>query len=851
MSNFTEKPLLLVTDKFELNQDGVNFIKSLSDKKIAIISVIGPKSSGKSFVSNQLIGRFTKGFGIGSIENRTECCTKGIWIWGNPIIHNDNYILILDAQGFQTENEEQIKFNQKLFILLNLISSTVIYNFKKDEESDDNANISEQILKKSYELFNNLLPFLDNVKLDKNNNKITKENIPNYYWLYRDYAISDFQKYIDMINNFNPTNEYYNSLFKNKIKYFSLPCPMEENEMLINLYLDEEDDGKGGPFDDEFKKKMDDFKKNIFGNIEPKNLSGNPLDCGLLETLLNDYTKCISLNETIFVNGPLDNLIKEKLEKIKNNIFETLKNGLNEKNKNINDLIIKIKNSYEVLSDKALNPYGESKIANNYLIENINNIIDLFGKEIVEKYLNNNISEYNDLIKNLISQKENCPSLLSNKINNKEDIKKYYNTFNDDIKKDLENNIFNSKNEFLTCFPLLKNYFEKCIINPINSYIDNIDNFVDITIKEQKASDELTKIVDEKNNEINNQKSQIEKMDLEIKELKNNLESKEKEYENNLNSKKEEYEKNLNLKKEEYDKLEQEKKNLIEEKDNLIKELQNKNSNLELEKKEISEKNENLQKNLDEMNNKNKELEQKVNEFIEKEKQKPKPQMVNVKEEDLPKLVELFKEIQSTTKEYNEEIKKYTKNKSKILYEKFIDEAKKTINDSCEGWVQELQKIAKEKAESKDDAINQEIAELKDKNQKLKEELDKVTNERDGAKNENKKLEEELKLSKDIKNDIDNYKKDNENIKKVLQNTNELYKSKIDDLTKKRDEMEFNLSTYKIESKIKEEEVYSTLNTFKSLIEKNKKNYELNFKKCPEEVKKEITSLNKKYKFIK
>ena len=102
MSNFTEKPLLLVTDKFELNQDGVNFIKSLSDKKIAIISVIGPKSSGKSFVSNQLIGRFTKGFGIGSIENRTECCTKGIWIWGNPIIHNDNYILILDAQGFQT-----------------------------------------------------------------------------------------------------------------------------------------------------------------------------------------------------------------------------------------------------------------------------------------------------------------------------------------------------------------------------------------------------------------------------------------------------------------------------------------------------------------------------------------------------------------------------------------------------------------------------------------------------------------------------------------------------------------------------------------------------------------------------
>ena len=850
MSNFSEKPILLVTDKFELNQDGLNFIKTLSDKKISIISVIGPKSSGKSFVSNQLIGKFNNGFNIGSIENRTECCTKGIWIWGNPIIHNDNYILILDAQGFQTENEEQIKFNQKIFILLNLISSTIIYNYKKDEESNDNTNISEQVLKTSYELFNNLLSSLDNVKLDKNHN-ITKENIPNYFWVYRDYTINDFQKYIDMLNNFNPTNEYYNALFKNKINYFSLPCPMEENEMLINLYLDEDDDGKGGPFDDEFKKKMDEFKKNIFGKIEPKKFGGNPLDCNLFEILLNDYTKCISLNETIFVNGPLDNLIKEELDKIKSNVFENLKNNLNEKNININDLIIKIKNSYEILSDKALNPYGESKIANNYLIENINNIIDLFGKELVEKYLNNNISEYNDLIKNIIAQKESCPSLLSNKINKKEDIKIYYNIFNDEIKKDLENNIFNSKSEFLTCFPLLKNYFEKCIINPINSYIGNIDNFVDIIMKEQKASEELTKIVDDKNNEINNQKTQIERMDLEINELKKNLETKEKEYENNLNTKKEEYENNLKIKNEEYEKLEKEKNILIEEKDNLIKELQNKNSNLESEKKEISEKNENLQKNLDEMNNKNKDLEQKVNEYIEKEKQKPKPQMVNVKEEDLPKLVELFKEIQSTAKEYNEEIKKFTKNKSKILYEKFIDETKKTINDSCEVWVQELQKIAKEKAESKDSVFNQEITELKDKNKKLKEELDKVTSERDGAKNEKKKLEEELKLSKDFKNDIDSYKKDNENVKKMLQKTNDLYKTKIDELTKKKDEMEFNLSSYKIESKMKEEEVYSTLNTFKSLIDKNKKNFELNFKKCPEEVQKEILALNKKHKFIK
>ena len=232
----------------------------------------------------------------------------------------------------------------------------------------------------------------------------------------------------------------------------------------------------------------------------------------------------------------MENLIKEELDKIKNNVFEKLKNGLNEKNNNVNDLIIKIKNSYDILSDKALSPYGESKIANNYLIENINNVIDLFGKELIEKYLNNNISEYNDIIKNLIIQKENS-SLLSNEINKKEDIKNYYNKFREEIKKDLDNNIFNSKNEFLTCFPLLNNYFEKCVFSPIDSYMNNIDNFLAITIKEQKASEELSKILEEKEKEINNQKEQIEKMNSEINDLKNNLESKEKKYEKKLNKK--------------------------------------------------------------------------------------------------------------------------------------------------------------------------------------------------------------------------------------------------------------------------------------------------------------------------
>ena len=840
MTDFQEKPILFINDKFEFTEEGLSLIKSLSDKKVSLISVIGPKSSGKSFLSNQLIGIFTNGFEIGSIENRTECCTKGIWIWGKPIIINDTYILILDTQGFQTESEEQIEFNQKIFILLNLISSIVIFNYKKDDENEDNNNISETVLKNSFESFMKLLPILNNVKLDKNNNNLTMENIPNYFWLYRDYLINDFNKYNDIINTFTPGNDYYNSLFKNKINYFALPPPMEENDMLINLYLDEEDDGKGGPFDDDYKKKIEEFKKNLFGMSQPRNFGGNIMNGGLLETLIRDYTKSISSKETIIVNGPLVNLINAELDKIKNNVFEKMKNDLNEKNNNINDIILKIKNSYDILSNKSLNVYGETKIPNNYIIENINNVIDLFGKELVEKYINNNISEYNDIINKLITEKENTPPSLLSEIKQKDDIKSFYNNFNEEIKKDLDNTIFNSKYEFLTSFPLLKKYFEQNIFNNITKYFNNIDTFLDTIIKEQQKSEELSKILEEKNNEINNQKNQIEQMTSEIDELKKTLESKEKEYKNNLQ-----------LKKEEYEKLEQDKNQLKEEKDNIIKELEDKNNKLELEKKDLIEKNENLKKNLEDMTNLKNDFEQKVNEFIEKEKRKPKPQMVNVKEEDLPKLVELFKEIESTTKEYNETMKLFTKNKANIFYNKFMEEAKTSINDSCTGWVQELQKMTKEKTQSKDSIYNEEINNLKEDKNKLNEELDKVKNEVGGLKDENKKLEEEIKLMKSIKNDIETYKKDNETTIQMLKSTNESLEKRNNEYSKKMEDLETSLSKLKFESKIKVDDTYLTLNTFKSMIEKNKKNFDMYSKKLPEDIKNEINALNKKYKFIK
>ncbi len=882
MSNFIEKPILLINSNFELTSEGETFLKSLSDKKISLISVIGPKSSGKSFLSNQLVGIYNNGFEIGSIQNTKESCTKGVWVWGTPVSHNggDIFILILDVQGFQIEGEEQLKINQKIFNLINIISSTVIYNYKKDDESEETEEINSTVIKNSVELFN---------KLIKDEKKILNEkNISEIYFLYRDYNIKDTNKYLEMINSINKENETYNTLYKNKINIFTLPPPMEENDMLINLYLDEEDE----PFEDEYKKKINEFKKNIFDNIKQKKIGEDIIDINHLIDLINNFDKNKE-NNNININIKEEpkkeeiatvniGIKKEEINKKKDEIIENIKKKLSEKNENISDIIDKIKNSYDILSNnKILNSLNSS--CNNsdieYLIDNINTIINMNGKELIEKIINPQIVEYNQNLNNLISQKEKFIPLLK-EITKKEDIKEYFNNFKDEIIKDMNNILFNSKYEFLSCFKNIKAYFEKCVFNNMNNYINNVDNYinnyVNNAIKEQKNSENIGKNLDEKKSEINELKQKIENLNNELSELKQNFELKEKEFNASTESLKQEkenlekkYNEDLgNLKQEkekteqeyktkldniieEKNKLEQEKNNLNEEKNNLIKESTEKNDILSKEKASLEEKLSLSEKNISELNDKNKELNSKINEYIEKENIKPKPQMVNIKDEDLPKLVELFQQIKTNINESNDAIKLFLEKKSTIFHDKFIEETKKNINNKCENWVEELQKITKERFESKDTYYTEQIETLKNEKNVLNDELNKVKDDINLIKAENNNLKEEIKLVKDIRNSVDKFKSDKDKIINTLKNTNTLYEQRIKDFESKLSDMEFNLSNYKFESKMKEEEVDSTFNLFKSLLEKNKKNFESNLKKVPDHIKNEVLALNKKYKYIK
>ena len=91
--------------------------------RVSLVSITGPKKSGKSFLMNSLIG-VPDGFKVGT---RRRQCTEGIYIWTEPKIIDQQAIYYLDCEGF-TFNATNNMRESKLLAIVLVLSSVMIIN---------------------------------------------------------------------------------------------------------------------------------------------------------------------------------------------------------------------------------------------------------------------------------------------------------------------------------------------------------------------------------------------------------------------------------------------------------------------------------------------------------------------------------------------------------------------------------------------------------------------------------------------------------------------------------------------------------------------------------------------------
>ena len=865
--DFEEKAIPLITEGFDLENDGIEFLQKLSDKNIGVISVIGPAASGKSFLANQLSGKINKGFEIGSIEHRKECCTKGIWVWGKPIIQDNSYIIILDAQGFRTDTDENLEYSQKIFALCCLISSVVIYNYKKDDSSEEINKISNEVLEHSYELFNKLTPFLEKIKLEDNEeisddvNKLTKYHMPEFIWVYRDYSVNDFNEYNEIENKINENNELFNQLIKNKMKKYSLPSPMDSNQMLVNMYLDIDDEEikKGGPFSEEYKTSFNNFKNKILKICKPKVISSLSLNGNLFYGLLQEYASSIFSADSMFVESPLTNVVFSNLGEITEGITESFREKLEEKNKDVYDFIQQIRNSYEIFSDGLLNDYHSTFIGkllhSQFMTEEMNNILSSVSDEVLDTNIKDKLTQFNDSLKELTQK---ATEEKTGKIEAIPDIKKNLNEFANKIQKEIEENIFKKENEFLNSFGFIKDYIIKCICNKINSYADSIQFYVEHNLQTVESSSKTNEEAFEaKIQELNEKENELNKLKIEIEKMKQNMKDKEKEYQKNVLIENKKY---INLK-EDYEKI-------LQEKNLELKKLEDKNNEINQEirnifternnKDDLSKiKNENMQlkvdlgikeKQINALNSKLKDIEEK------KRKQSSIQEEIDnniLKESDIPKLKEMFKTINKTITEYSEKINNLEKNKKQVFHDKFIEQNKSDWKKTYNNWNEELNQFKEDHFKTMENNYSQELSELKKENNNLINDLKSLFNDVNTKNIEIMKLNQKIHSDKEIfdikQKEINEILEKNDKMQKEM----EIFKVRLAETEKQLKTVENNLGTYKYKANMIEEQVDYIIGLITSMMSKNKKLYMSYFNKTQDEYKKIFQEFNKVFNIIK
>jgi len=561
----------------------------LNQKKIThlgIISLVGKYRTGKSFLLNRVIlnNKEKSGFLVGPTF---KPCTKGIWIWSEPIMVKNNNeefpCFMIDTEGLSAYDEEA-NHDSKIFLISILISSLFIYNsFGTIDENAINSLSFVLNLSKTLKLKNSFM--------EDNKNELA-EYFPYFLWLLRDFSLKLVDKngknisekeYLEKALE-NLKSEDDNEIIKEKNKVraliktyfpnrdcFAMVRPVEEEKNLQKLQFLSDDELRM-----EFLEQAKSFRNKIFGEIKPKTFHGHFLSGSMLIEL---------------VQSILDSINDGGIPIIENNWKYVM---IRENEKKCNELIERFQVELSEYRDKNKNKEDFCK--------NINNDINLITQKYLNEYLNNNLLDEETKIKNIEKLKEKIYNELIkfNKKNEKIFEDKFVKELNNLSNKFMENfsNNFIYENNSYQFFQIFEEFREKAISSTPDFPQKNtilFDKILLIIKKFINSKMMKIKVISEEKNCLKEENLEQERIIDELNKELNMIKAKNEEFLNKLNN----------------DLLEEKKKNKrVEEKllsildkktaeyEYLQKEYNLRKSNYEIRLKEINDIKERMKKEL-------------------------------------------------------------------------------------------------------------------------------------------------------------------------------------------------------------------------------------------------------------
>ncbi len=714
----------------ELTSESIDYLSSIKDKKLSIISIIGPAQTEKSKFADSLFNDYT-------IFNWKKQ-TKGINIYSKYFENSNCNLMIFDTEGLYKLSNSKTNIDNNIFITCLLISSTLIYN---TNETPENAikNFSKLAKESLLKIKNNR----------EENNNISIDNIPNISFIFQNIS-GNMNEQIKKINELISSNE----LFQNTFKKYSV------NFMSKN------------PKSDIYSSSLiTDIKKNFVNKLIPKKINGINLNGNFVFGLIQTFIDCLNRDEFIYLDEQMSDVISlyltDIIEKINSEINQ---NEIHEKLLlTENNFFENIKENFSSLTESQLEKFRYNPIIKEIksieVITPFESIID----KVVEIFDEEILNIKNDYLTNLeehINKKINIPKVNQNNI--VEILSNLNSYLQTTINIILENKLIGVQKN------IIKNINDK-----INKHINKISgDFNKIIVDLVNKNKQLIKTNEQQQKEfidmINNKEGEINNLKINFETQERNFKVKEKELNNSIEiaqSKYNELEKEYNKNKQEI--IEKEKKieelNLINKSSNSVnykielndindflikyKEVVNKLENSQsliiktiLEKKTILEMEKKFSYSLNLLSEKD--SLDKLNKFYEKQKEKLNQEKQNLNEtiynqrkeiEELKDNIEVLNmKLEEKTNEYENKcsqwsnnlqtinflqnnIKEQDKKIEKLNYINYQDSVKiQTYKNERENLINILRCISKKKSK---ESISIYIANLSEKIKKQIEEI--------------------------------------------------------------------------------------------------------------------------------
>ena len=171
--------------KFVISEEAKKLLSQKSNDNMGIISLVGKYRTGKSFLLNRVILNRKENLGF-NVAPTIRPCTKGIWIWSDPLIisnvHNQGPFpaYLIDTEGLGAYDEE-INHDSKIFLIAVLISSLFIFNSVGTLDENEINNLSFVLnLSKTIKI--------KSVSIEDNEEDLAKY-FPTLLWLLRDFSL--------------------------------------------------------------------------------------------------------------------------------------------------------------------------------------------------------------------------------------------------------------------------------------------------------------------------------------------------------------------------------------------------------------------------------------------------------------------------------------------------------------------------------------------------------------------------------------------------------------------------------------------------------------------------------------